>query len=102
MVKLHVALWSSMDVDRTEQKDLGRRAGGQGLRDRLSALDVCDLILSQADILLEECSQVRIRLRIGGPGGSGNQDQQSTGAHSTSNHGICFYIFHFPHRRSRV
>ena len=85
--KLEVALRSSMDVDRAEQEDLGRRAGRQGLRDRLSASDGGDLILTQSEILPKECLQVRIRLSKAGQCGRGNQDQQSGSGYNSSDHG---------------
>jgi len=49
-----------MDVDRAEQQDLGRGAGREGHRHRLSASDGGDLILTQSDVLTKECSEVRI------------------------------------------
>ncbi len=88
-----------MDVDRTEQEDLSRRAGRQSLRDRLSASDGGDLILTQSDVLAKECLQVRIRLRRARQGGRGDQDQQ---CHYTSDHGALCHISHFQRLPSLV
>jgi len=76
-----------VDIDRPEQKDLGRRAGGQSLRDRLSTSDGGDLIFAQSDVLPKECLQVWIRLRNAGKSGRGKQGQQCSSAHNISDHG---------------
>src|SRR5260370_556681 len=55
--KLKIALRSSMDVDRAEQEDLGRRAGPQGFGDRLSASNGGDLILTHPEVLLKGSPQ---------------------------------------------
>ena len=55
--ELEVGLRSNMDVDRAKQQDFGWRAGRKSLRDRLSAADGGDLILTQSDVLPKECLQ---------------------------------------------
>ena len=85
--KLEVGLGSSMDVDRAKQQNLGRRAGWEGLRHRLSAADGSDLILAQSDVLPKECLKVTIRLGRGGQGGRCEQGQHSGNTHCTSDHG---------------
>src|SRR5260370_25924499 len=84
--KLKIALRSSMDVDRAEQEDLGRRAGPQGFGDRLSASNGGDLILTQADVLLKENLQAMIRLSIAGPVRPCNPNQQQSRRHKPSDH----------------
>ena len=81
---LEVGFRSGMDVDRAKQQDLGRRAGREGLRDRLSTPDRGDLILAQSNVLPKECFQVRIRLRKAGQGGRSHQDQQRGSRQITS------------------
>jgi hypothetical protein len=85
--KPEVALRSSVDVDRANQKDLGRRAGRQGLRNRLPASKGGNLILTEPDVLLKECLQVRIRLRKARQGGRGHQGQQCNSARTAADHG---------------
>ena len=85
--KLEVGLRSNMDVDRTKQQDFGWRAGRKSRRDRLSAADGGDLILTQSDVLPKESFEIRIRLRNAGSCGRDNQDQQSGRRHSFSDHG---------------
>jgi hypothetical protein len=57
---LEIGLRRSMDIDCAKQQDLGRRAGREGLRDRLSASDGRNLILGQSDVLPKESFEVRI------------------------------------------
>jgi hypothetical protein len=76
-----------MDVDRAKQQDLGRRAGREGLRDRLSPSDGGDLILTQSNVLPKECLKVRIRLGRAGQCGRGKEGQQYGSGDNTSGHG---------------
>src|SRR5262249_14232402 len=50
----------SMEVDRSEQKDLSRRSGRHRLNDRPSISDRGDLIFGQSDVLPEESLQIRL------------------------------------------
>ena len=75
-----------MDEYRTKQQDLGWRAGRKSRRDRLSAADGGDLILTQSDVLPKECLQIRIRLRKAGHRGRGSQDKQYDHRHKFSDH----------------
>ena len=90
-----------MDIDRTKQQDFGRRAGGESRRDRLSAADGGDLILTQSDVLPKEGLQLRIGLRKAGMRDCGNYGQQCGRGQNSSHRGY----FTFPillHRLGRV
>jgi len=73
-----------MNVDRAEQKNLGRRTSGKGFHNRDPVSYVGDLILAQPDIFPEICLQAWVQRSGTGLGGRGDRGQHKKRCNSAS------------------